>query len=159
MVLLLFSEDEMSNWYNLPTTTHNLSKRLNNINCTNDLSETDTDDEPFSPRVRRRGRQRRNRRGPIPRYGFLGGSESVDYANILPEEGRLAEVSSNFWGTKFKILGLDLKHLPPNLGQINYKASLLHLQPRQMRLEIADLKDDDIAQKTEEADTGNKGYR
>ena len=45
------------------------------------------------------------------------------------------------------------------LFQINYKASLLHLQPRQMRLEIADLKDDDIAQKTEEADTRNKGYR
>ena len=80
----------------------------------------------------------------------------MDYANILPEEGRLAEVSSNFWGTKFKILGLDLKHLPPNLGQINYKASLLHLQPRQMRLEIADLKDDDKAQKTEEADNQNK---
>ena len=55
----LTGEDEMSNWYNLPSTTHNLSKRLNNINCTNDLSETDTDDEPFSPRVRRRGRQRR----------------------------------------------------------------------------------------------------
>ena len=33
--------------------------------------------------------------------------------------------------------------LPSNLGQINYKASLLHLQPRQMRLEITDLKDDD----------------
>ena len=62
----------------------------------------------------------RNRRGPVPRYGFLGGSDSIDYANILPEESRLAEVSSNFWGTKFKIIGLDLKHLPPNLGQVRF---------------------------------------
>ena len=52
-------EEEMSNWYNLPLTTHNLSKRLNSNNISNDLSETDTDDEMFSPRVRRRRRQRR----------------------------------------------------------------------------------------------------
>ena len=44
----------------------------------------------------------------------------------------------------FQILGVDNGNmLPTNLGQINYKASLLHLQPRQMRLEITDLKDDD----------------
>ena len=54
-----FSEEEMSNWYNLPLTTHNLSKRLNTNSMANDLSETDTDDEMFSPRVRRRRRQRR----------------------------------------------------------------------------------------------------
>ena len=41
-------------------------------------------------------------------------------------------------------MGLDLNYLPPNLGQINYKASLLHLQPRQMRLEITDLKEDEV---------------
>ena len=140
----LTGEEEMSNWYNLPLTTQTLSKRINHFNSRNDLSETDTDDELRSPRIRRRGRQRRNRRGPVQRYGFLGGTDSVDYANILPEESRLAEVSSNFWGTKFKMIGLDLKHLPPNLGQINYKASLLHLQPRQMTLEITDLKDENM---------------
>ena len=62
--------------------------------------------------------------------------------NILPEEKRLAEVSSNIWGTKFKIVGVSLNFLPQNLGQINYKASLLHLQPRQMTLEIIDLKEE-----------------
>ena len=73
-----------------------------------------------------------------------GISPSSEFANILPEEARLAEVSSNFWGTKFKIAGVDAdEQLPSDLGQINYKASLLHLQPRQMRLEITDLKDDE----------------
>ncbi len=62
--------------------------------------------------------------------------------NILPEDKRLAEVSSNIWGTKFKILGLNLSCVPQHLGQINYKASLLHLQPRQMRLEIMDLREE-----------------
>ena len=72
------------------------------------------------------------------RYGFVS-HEPPDYMNILPEEKRLAEVSSNIWGTKFKIVGVSLNFLPQNLGQINYKASLLHLQPRQMTLEIIDL--------------------
>ena len=152
----LTGEEEMSNWYNLPLTTQTLSKRITHFNSRNDLSETDTDDELRSPRIRRRGRQRRNRRGPVQRYGFLGGTDSVDYANILPEESRLAEVSSNFWGTKFKMIGLDLKHLPPNLGQINYKASLLHLQPRQMTLEITDLKDENMEKSTNVREKASK---
>lgn len=53
----------------------------------------------------------------------------------------MVEVSSNIWGTKFKIHGIDL-NLPPLLGQISYKASLLHLQPRQMRLILTELRDD-----------------
>ena len=60
------------------------------------------------------------------RYGFVS-HEPPDYMNILPEDKRLAEVSSNIWGTKFKILGLSLNYLPQNLGQINYKASLFVL--------------------------------
>lgn len=81
------------------------------------------------------------RRTNVGRYGFVS-HEPIDYMNILPEDNRLAEVSSNIWGTKFKILGVNLEHVPSLLGQINYKASLLHLQPRQMRLEIMDLKED-----------------
>jgi hypothetical protein len=57
------------------------------------------------------------RRGPLPRYGYIG-SDHIDYLNILPEENRLAEVSSNIWGTKFKILGLNPECLPLSLGQV-----------------------------------------
>jgi len=50
-------------------------------------------------------------------------------------------VTSNIWGTKFKIHGLA-KTVPANLGQVTYKTSLLHLQPRQMTLVITELRDD-----------------
>lgn len=50
-------------------------------------------------------------------------------------------MTSNIWGTKFKIHGLA-KTLPANLGQVTYKTSLLHLQPRQMTLVITELRDD-----------------
>lgn len=50
-------------------------------------------------------------------------------------------MTSNIWGTKFKIHGLD-KTVPANLGQVTYKTSLLHLQPRQMTLVITELRDD-----------------
>ena len=52
------------------------------------------------------------------RYGFVS-HEPPDYINILPEDNRLAEVSSNIWGTKFKILGVNLDHVPSLLGQVN----------------------------------------
>ncbi len=58
-----------------------------------------------------------HRRGPLPRYGYIG-SDNIDYMNILPEENRLAEVTSNIWGTKFKILGLNHDCLPSSLGQV-----------------------------------------
>lgn len=51
------------------------------------------------------------------------------------------EVTSNIWGTKFKMHGLA-KNVPANLGQVTYKTSLLHLQPRQMTLMITELRDD-----------------
>lgn len=51
------------------------------------------------------------------------------------------EVTSNIWGTKFKIHGL-VNSVPANLGQVTYKTSLLHLQPRQMTLVITELRDD-----------------
>lgn len=53
---------------------------------------------------------------------------------------RLVEVTSNIWGTKFKIHGL-VNCVPANLGQVTYKTSLLHLQPRQMSLVMTELRD------------------
>lgn len=107
-----------------------------------DASDTDLTDQEdtslYSPRLRRR--RRRRRRNQPHYFGYLG-NEEVDYLNNLPEEGRMVEITSNIWGTKFKIHGLDIS-LPPLLGQISYKASLLHLQPRQMRLIVTELKDD-----------------
>lgn len=50
-------------------------------------------------------------------------------------------MTSNIWGTKFKMHGLA-KNVPANLGQVTYKTSLLHLQPRQMTLMITELRDD-----------------
>lgn len=50
-------------------------------------------------------------------------------------------MTSNIWGTKFKIHGLATC-VPANLGQVTYKTSLLHLQPRQMTLVMTELRDD-----------------
>lgn len=49
-------------------------------------------------------------------------------------------MASNIWGTRFKISGLA-PGLPAHLGQVTYKTSLLHLQPRQMTLGVVDLRD------------------
>jgi hypothetical protein len=58
------------------------------------------------------------RRHPISfqYFGYLG-NEDVDYINNLPEEARMVEITSNIWGTKFKIQGLHTS-LPPLLGQV-----------------------------------------
>lgn len=68
-------------------------------------------------------------------------NDELAYVDTLPEEGKLVEVTSNIWGTKFKIHGVA-STLPANLGQVTYKTSLLHLQPRQMTLVITELRDD-----------------
>lgn len=54
----------------------------------------------------------------------------------IVQESHLAEVTSNIWGTKFRIHGIA-SGLATNLGQVTYKTSLLHLQPRQMTLLMA----------------------
>jgi hypothetical protein len=54
-------------------------------------------------------------------FGYLG-NEEVDYINNLPEEARMVEITSNIWGTKFKIQGLHTS-LPPLLGQVDRGAT------------------------------------
>ncbi|XP_071440315.1 tubby-related protein 4 isoform X2 [Hetaerina americana] len=133
-------------------------------------SDTDYDEGcATSPRVQRRRRKRRKSRsgesgggsggglggGATGDLGGVGGgvygaaglvmdpveTDDLTYVDTLPEHARLVEVTSNIWGTKFKIHGLA-PSLPANLGQVTYKTSLLHLQPRQMTLAMTELRDD-----------------
>ncbi|CAH2071665.1 unnamed protein product, partial [Iphiclides podalirius] len=93
-----------------------------------------------SPRLqrRRRARERRKARKSGEKDDI---PDELAYIDSLPEDVRLVEVTSNIWGTKFKMHGLA-KNVPANLGQVTYKTSLLHLQPRQMTLMITELRDD-----------------
>jgi hypothetical protein len=43
------------------------------------------------------------------------------------------------WGTRFKFEGSAHARLPKQIGQIAYKTSLFHLQPRQMTICLEDL--------------------
>ncbi|EDX14669.1 GD21342, partial [Drosophila simulans] len=112
-----------------------------------DFEERSRFGSPRTPRKKRVRPKRRNQAGD--RLSASGGGVSNDpdsldelaYVDTLPEEVKLVEVTSNIWGTKFKIHGLA-KTVPANLGQVTYKTSLLHLQPRQMTLVITELRDD-----------------
>ncbi|KAJ8009722.1 hypothetical protein DPEC_G00094490 [Dallia pectoralis] len=57
----------------------------------------------------------------------------------ISQHNYLAQVTSNIWGTKFKIVGLAT-FLPTNLGAVIYKTSLLHLQPRQMTIYLPEVR-------------------
>ncbi|CAN7995763.1 unnamed protein product [Ixodes hexagonus] len=67
-----------------------------------------------------------------------GGRKELFYTDELPEREKIVAVTSNLWGTKFKVVGLAC-WLPPILGMVTYRTSLLHLQPRQMTLVIKEL--------------------
>ncbi|CAD6233802.1 GSCOCG00007297001-RA-CDS [Cotesia congregata] len=97
-------------------------------------TERDTAELCGSPRNRRKNRRKKDDKSNDE-------SDVLTYIDTLPEDGRLVEVTSNIWGTKFKIHGLT-DSVPANLGQVTYRTSLLHLQPRQMTLVITELRDD-----------------
>ncbi|XP_075145839.1 WD40 superfamily protein Tusp [Haematobia irritans] len=116
-----------------------------------DSSDSEYEDRirgsPHTPRKRKIRQQKRHGNGHDRNTlttGSNDGSDALDelaYVDTLPEEVKLVEVTSNIWGTKFKMHGLA-KTVPANLGQVTYKTSLLHLQPRQMTLVITELRDD-----------------
>ncbi|XP_037943948.1 tubby-related protein 4-like, partial [Teleopsis dalmanni] len=122
---------------------------------TGNSGRTDSSDSEYEDRCRgsprtprkRKIRQKKRPTGNTDRTtgsGVTNDPDSLDelaYVDTLPEEVKLVEVTSNIWGTKFKIHGLA-KTVPANLGQVTYKTSLLHLQPRQMTLVITELRDD-----------------
>ncbi|XP_053946460.1 tubby-related protein 4 isoform X1 [Anastrepha ludens] len=121
---------------------------------TGQSGRTDSSDSEFEERYRsspraprqRKTRQKKSQHGNGDKNSMNTTIEpdSLDelaYVDTLPEEEKLVEVTSNIWGTKFKIHGLA-KTVPANLGQITYKTSVLHLQPRQMTLVITELRDD-----------------
>ncbi|KAJ8984756.1 hypothetical protein NQ317_005021 [Molorchus minor] len=118
--------------------------------CNSDTSDTDREDGcTGSPRMQRR-RKRKHKyyshsmhhdRQVYHRAEQDNDHEDLSYVDTLPEQVRLVEVTSNIWGTKFKIHGLA-SSIPENLGQVTYKTSLLHLQPRQMTLVMTELRDD-----------------
>ncbi|CAG2108193.1 unnamed protein product, partial [Medioppia subpectinata] len=108
-------------------------------------------DDPFgggsarSPSLRRRRRFRRhfrsrgsNESSNTSLTSNSTGGSTNKYADEMPEQEKLVLVTSNIWGTKFKVLGLSA-WLPSQLGSITYRTSLLHLQPRQMTLSIKEL--------------------
>ncbi|XP_066582031.1 tubby-related protein 4 [Prorops nasuta] len=97
-------------------------------------TERDTADLCGSPRNRRKNRRRREEK-------YNDDNDDLTYVDTLPEHARLVEVTSNIWGTKFKFHGLT-DSVPANLGQVTYRTSLLHLQPRQMTLVMTELRDD-----------------
>ncbi|XP_063906897.1 tubby-related protein 4 isoform X2 [Zophobas morio] len=113
-----------------------------------DSSDSDREEGcTSSPRMQRRRKRRNKSHTRVPNERQSGQSsgdadqEDLAYVDTLPEHVRLVEVTSNIWGTKFKIHGLA-SSVPANLGQVTYKTSLLHLQPRQMTLVMTELRDD-----------------
>ncbi|XP_054718355.1 tubby-related protein 4-like [Uloborus diversus] len=98
-------------------------------------SDSEAEEGCASPRMQRRKRNRRHAHG---RHAEAAWRE-IMYIDELPESEKIVSVTSNIWGTKFKILGL-VPWLPSVLGTVTYRTSLLHLQPRQMTLLMKELR-------------------
>ncbi|XP_029634225.1 tubby-related protein 4-like isoform X2 [Octopus sinensis] len=116
---------------------------LGQIHSTEGSSDSDSDtdisaDGCGSPRMQRRKRQKHFRAEKVERSITFRTLDELLYNDNLPENNRLVQVSSNIWGTKFGILGVA-HSLPEDLGQVLYKTSLLHLQPRQMTVTVTEL--------------------
>lgn len=95
-----------------------------------------------SPRVPRRKRLKHFRAEKVERSTTFRTLNELFYNDNLPESSKLVEVLSNIWGTKFRIVG-TAAHLPEDLGNVLYKTSLLHLQPRQMTVTVTELPRDE----------------
>ena len=125
--------------------TNGTTSGSNNTTPYTTASSDSEADEPYGrspqPRRRRRFRRRfrsRSNESSNTSLSSTGSNGCVKYVDDMPEQNKLLLITSNIWGTKFKILSL-CSWLPSTLGSINYKTSLLHLQPRQMTLSIKEL--------------------
>ena len=61
---------------------------------------------------------------------------------VLPETNELIRIRSNIWGTKFKLINVSnhmIKQHRVRLGYVEYRASLLKLEPRRICLSIKDM--------------------
>nr|XP_015839629.1 PREDICTED: tubby-related protein 4 [Tribolium castaneum] len=139
-------EDIHLQWSPESKSSGSSSQSTSIVGVLSDSSDSDREEGcTSSPRMQRRRKRRNKSRGPTERHsGQSSGDaepEDLAYVDTLPEHVRLVEVTSNIWGTKFKIHGLATL-VPANLGQVTYKTSLLHLQPRQMTLVMTELRDD-----------------
>ncbi|CAH1798615.1 unnamed protein product [Owenia fusiformis] len=103
-------------------------------------SDSDNDiqtDGCGSPRMKRKMRQKPRKISRVEGRDQKRPIDEILYDDNLPENSRLVSVTSNIWGTKFKIYGTN-PAVPDEMGSITYKTSLLHLQPRQMTVIIND---------------------
>lgn len=88
-----------------------------------------------------RGRRRNHKHCRLNRNAIRkidGPPDVLFYNDRLPECHRLAAVQSNVWGNRFRLLGLA-PFLPPLLGAVNFRKSVLRSQPREMTISVCEL--------------------